>query len=116
MIKSQQKEKKINTTKDKSMVITDEYHLHTKVVAYIRSYHKSCILAAGLGELQETQSKRIQAWRKGYTRGQPDIMIFNCSGVYIGLAIEFKSPQGNGVISMDQKNGMTSCSCEDGMY
>ena len=85
------------------MVITDEYQLRTKVVAYIRSYHKTAIVAAGLGELQDCQSKRIQAWRNGYTRGQPDIMILNCSGQYIGLAIEFKSPQGSGVVSDDQK-------------
>ena len=78
------------------MVIMDEYQLHTKVVAYIRAYHKSALIAAGLGELQDTQSRRLQAWRKGYTRGQPDIMILNCSGPYIGLAIEFKSPKGTG--------------------
>ena len=103
MRKSQENEKTKHTSRDRSMVIMDEYQLHTKVVAYIRAYHKTALIAAGLGELQDTQSRRIQAWRKGYTRGQPDIMILNCSGPYIGLAIEFKSPKGTGELSYDQK-------------
>ena len=84
-------------------MITNETELHCRTVNYIRTYHKSVILAPGLGEIQDCQSKRIQAWRKGYQRGQPDVMLMNISGSYSGLAIEFKSPQGAGIVSDDQQ-------------
>ena len=88
---------------DKTLLITNENELHCRTVNYIRTYHKSAILAPGLGEIQDCQSKRIQAWRKGYQRGQPDIMLMNISGSYKGLAIEFKSPQGTGIVSDEQQ-------------
>ena len=89
--------------KDKTLVIANETELHCRVVDYIRKYHESAILAPGLGEIQDCQSKRIQAWRKGYLRGQPDVMLMNKFGHFSGLAIEFKSPLGNGVGSDDQR-------------
>ena len=89
--------------KDKTLTITNETELHCRVVTYIRTYFgDNAIVAPGLGEIQDCQSKRIQAWRKGYQRGQPDIMLMNKSGHHSGLAVEFKSPQGTGVVSDDQ--------------
>ena len=49
-------------------------------------------MVAGLGENQDTSSKRIDSWKKGYTKGQPDLMIVNYHKDYNGLCIEFKSP------------------------
>ena len=89
--------------KNKTLVISNETELHCRVVDYIRNYHESAILAPGLGEIQDCQSKRIQAWRKGYQRGQPDVMLMNRSGHFSGLAIEFKSPTGTGVVSDEQR-------------
>ena len=51
---------------------------------------------AGLGDMQDTSSKRIDAWRKGYIKGKVDFVLAlknkNCDG----LAIELKNPNGQG--------------------
>ena len=60
-------------------------------------------MVAGLGENQNTSFKRINSWKKGYTKGQPDLMILNYSKDYNGLCIEFKSPNNNYKISDAQK-------------
>ena len=54
-----------------------------------------------LGELQDTSIKRIEAYKKGYMKGQPDIILYKHhkkSEKYKGLCIEFKTRQCNGVI------------------
>ncbi|CAB4025363.1 toxin Bro, partial [Paramuricea clavata] len=60
------------------------------------------VVIPGLGEYQDTSSKRCDAWKKGYKGGQPDIIIENPMGKYKGFAIEFKSPKGTGVASEKQ--------------
>ena len=69
-----------------------EMDLHYKVVDFIRKFFEEAIVVAGLGELQDTSDKRIDAWKKGYTAGQPDILILNRARKFSGLAIEFKTP------------------------
>jgi prophage antirepressor-like protein len=54
--------------------IENEFDLHTKVVNYIKRFY-SLLIIAGLGELQDSKSKRIKSWQKGYQKGQPDIII-----------------------------------------
>ena len=56
-----------------------------------------------LGELQDTCSKRISIWNKGYTKGQPDLMIMNYHKDYSGYCIEFKSSTNNYQVSQAQK-------------
>ena len=46
--------------------IEDEYDLHTKVVQYIRRFYPNVIITPGLGENQDTSSKRIESYKKGY--------------------------------------------------
>ena len=53
--------------------IENEFDLHTKVIDFIRRFFPYSMLVAGLGELQDTKSKRISSHKKGYQRGQPDI-------------------------------------------
>ena len=72
--------------------IENEMDLHCKVVHLIRNYYPNSIMVAGLGENQDTPSKRIDSWKKGYTKGQPDLMIVNYHKDYNGLCVEFKSP------------------------
>lgn len=76
--------------------------LHTKVVGFLRKYHPEAILIAGLGENQDTSSKRINSWKKGYQRGTPDLIIANANRQHSGLAIEFKNPGGTGKTSKEQ--------------
>ena len=81
----------------------DETDLHYKVVQFIRRFFEEAIVIAGLGELQDTSDKRIDAWNKGYTKGQPDILILNRARKHTGLAIELKTPAGTGVLSESQR-------------
>ena len=84
--------------------IENEFDLHSKVVDFIRRFFPYSILVACLGELQDTKSKRISSYKKGYQRGQPDVLLLNKHKGYNGLCIEFKTPLGLGRVSDSQKN------------
>ena len=84
--------------------IENEFDLHSKVVDFIRRFYPNSLLVAGLGELHDTKRKRINSYIKGYQRGQPDMLLLNQHKRYNGLCIEFKTPQGSGVLSEDQKH------------
>ena len=87
---------------NKMMLIANENDLHYKVVQLIRNYYPDALLVAGLGENQDTEEKRLDSYKKGYMRGQPDLMILNYHKSYKGLCIEFKSPTNNYVVSEAQ--------------
>ena len=79
--------------------IMDERDLHIKVISYIRNNHPNAILCAGLSELQDSSTKRIEAYKKGYMKGQFDITILNNHKKYNFLAVELKSPTGLGSLT-----------------
>ena len=87
---------------NKMIMIGNETDLHYKVVSLIRKYYPDSILAAGLGENQDTDDKRLNSYKKGYMRGQPDLMVLDYHKDYKGLCIEFKSPTNNYHISKEQ--------------
>ena len=87
---------------NKMIMIGNERDLHYKVIQLIRNYYPDSILVAGLGENQDTEDKRLDSYKKGYQRGQPDIMILDYHKDYKGLCIEFKSPTNNYCISESQ--------------
>ena len=80
----------------------NEMDLHCKVVELIRNFYPNAIMVPGLGENQDTPDKRINSWKKGYTKGQPDLMILDYHKDYKGLCIEFKSPTNNYHVSEAQ--------------
>ena len=82
--------------------LMNEADLHYKVIEFIRRFWMDAVVVAGLGELQDTSTKRLTSWRKGYTAGQPDILLLNRTRRSCGLAIELKTPLGCGVISAKQ--------------
>ena len=84
------------------IMIGNETDLHYKVVQLIRNYYPDSILIAGLGENQETEEKRLDSYKKGYTHGQPDLMILDFHKYYKGLCIEFKSPTNNYCVTESQ--------------
>ena len=88
---------------NKMIMIGNETDLHYKVVDLIRKYYPDSILVAGLGENQDTEDKRLDSYKKGYTRGQPDLLLLNYHKDYKGLGIEFKSPSNNYHVSEAQK-------------
>ena len=87
---------------NKMIMIGNETDLHYKVVQLIRNYYPDSILVAGLGENQDTEEKRLDSYKKGYQRGQPDLMILDYHREYKGLCIEFKSPTNNYCVSESQ--------------
>ena len=89
-------------TKQNQLVILNERNLHEQVVSYIRKYYPDVLFNASLGEMQDTSEKRIMAYKMGYLKGCPDLMIFEHNKDFNGLCIEFKSPTCNGIISANQ--------------
>ena len=75
----------------------------TEIVEFIRKRYPDVLIVAGLGENQITSEMRLESWRKGYTKGQPDIMLPVKSGCKVGLALELKSPGWNGEASEHRK-------------
>ena len=88
--------------KYEQMSLMNETDLHFKVIDFIRKFFVEAVLVPGLGELQDTEAKRLDAWSKGYKSGQPDIIILNRTRKASGLAIELKTPLGCGTNSVKQ--------------
>ena len=84
--------KMFDNPNNKMFKIENETDLHYKVVQLIRNYYPDSLLVAGLGENQDTEEKRLDSYKKGFQRGQPDLMILDYHIQYKGLCIEFKSP------------------------
>ena len=88
---------------NKMIMTGNETDLHYKVVDLIRRYYPDSILVASLGKNQDTEDKRLDSYKKGYMRGQPDLMVLDYHKDYKGLCIEFKSPTNNYHVSEAQK-------------
>ena len=86
--------------------LMNEADLHYKVVDFIRTFQPEALLVAGLGENQDTDSKRLDSWRKGYTKGQCDLMLVNRNAKWNGLALEFKTPANTGRATPEQTRFM----------
>ena len=82
--------------------IENETDLHVKVVSFLKKRYPHSLFTVALGENQDTVYKRIDSFKKGYLRGSPDLIINNLHKHYTGFCIEFKSPNGRGVLSPDQ--------------
>ena len=85
------------------IVLLNETDLHCKVVGFLRRFFPDCVLVPGLGELQFSPEKRVASYRKGYTSGQPDLLILNNHRQFSGLALELKTPKGDGRLSENQR-------------
>ena len=82
--------------------MSTEKTLHYRVVNFIRKHYPNVIIIAGLGEFQTTGTKKLEAWHKGYTKGQPDLLLLVPHRIFYGFCIELKSPNGGGKLSKDQ--------------
>ena len=82
--------------------IESETDLHVKVVHFLKKRYPHSLFTVTLGENQDTVYKRINSFKKGYLHGSPDLIINNLHKHYTGFCIEFKSPNGRGVLSPDQ--------------
>ena len=82
--------------------IENETDLHVKVVSFLKKRYPHSLFTVTLGENQDTTHKRIDSFKKGYLRGSPDLIINNLHKYYTGFFIEFKNPNGKGILSPDQ--------------
>ena len=80
------------TVRNNQMALFNETDLHESVVKFLRDHFPGIPIIVGLGELQTTEALRLASWAKGYTKGQPDLLIPVRSGRFSGLAIELKTP------------------------
>ena len=82
--------------------IENETDLHVKVISFLKKRFPHSLYMATLGENQCTSAMRIDSYRKGYLHGSPDLIINILHKHYTGFAIEFKNPNGKGILSPDQ--------------
>ena len=76
-----------------AITLKNETDLHYKIAHYIRTHCSKLIVIAGLGEMQDSSDKRLDAFRKGYQGGQPDLIVLGkCPLPRRGYAIELKNP------------------------
>ena len=85
------------------ITISNKNDLHYEVVDIIRRFYPDSILVADLGELQDTEDKRLDSYKKGYMKGQPDLTILKSYKDFMVLGIELKLPTGNYRVSDAQK-------------
>jgi len=95
---------------NKCISINNEYELHKMAVRYLKSTDLlfTCPLPIDL----TTDAMRIQANLKGYSAGTPDLLILSPNDEYAGLALEFKTPTGEGIISKKQYQFIETLSVE----
>ena len=82
--------------------IESETDLHVKVVHSLKKRYPHSLFIVTLGENQDSVYKRIDSFKKGYLCGSPNLIINNLHKNYTGLCIEFKNPNGRGILSPDQ--------------
>ena len=72
-----------------------EERLQSEVVKYISlQYPKSRYCASLGGQYQPYQSQRNRAKRTGYSKGFPDLFIYEARNGFHGLALEIKTHKG----------------------
>ena len=82
--------------------IENETDLHVEVISFLKKRFRHSLFTVKLGENQCTSAMRIDSYKKGYLRGSPDLRVNNLHKHYTGFAIEFKNPNGKGILSPDQ--------------
>ena len=94
-----------NFENKKCYSISNENDLQLEIVKLLR---KSGLLfsCSHTTEMLDTDSKRIDAKKQGYTVGMPDIMIYSAKSTFSGMAIELKNTWGTGEVSSHQKKIM----------
>ena len=95
-----------NFENKKCYSISNEHELQLEVIKLLRKTNLlfSC---SHTSEMLDTDSKRIDAKKSGYTIGMPDIMVYSAKSTFSGMAIELKTPWATGELSSHQKKVMT---------
>tara|TARA_R100000963_G_C4613823_1_gene83389 strand:+ start:215 stop:574 length:360 start_codon:yes stop_codon:yes gene_type:complete len=79
-----------------------EDRLQSEVIKYIQYQYPKVRYCASLGgQYQPHQSQRNRAKRNGYSKGFPDLFIYEARNGYHGLALELKTIKG--IATKEQK-------------
>lgn len=90
----------------------DEHKHQCAFVRYIRMKYKDVLFSASVaGSVQMSVQQWKRATDSGYTKGFPDIVIYEPCGGYHGMAIEMKRKGGS--VRSEQKN-VLKMMCERG--
>ena len=94
-----------NFQNKKCYSIGNENDLQLEVVELLR---KSGLLfsCSHTTEMLDTDAKRIDAKKQGYTVGLPDILVYSSKSTFSGMALELKNTWGSGTVSSHQKKVM----------
>ena len=94
-----------NFENKKCYSISNENDLQLEVVKLLR---KSGLLfsCSHTTEMLDTDAKRINSKKNGYTIGMPDLFVYSARSTFSGMAIELKNCWGSGTVSSHQKNIM----------
>ena len=85
------------------IILKNEQDIQEQVVKFLRKDFPDLLFSAnGLEENLNTDQKRIKASKMGYTNGTPDLIIYSKNKQFNGMALEFKSPTGFGILSKVQ--------------
>jgi hypothetical protein len=105
-----------NYERKKFFQITTQSHLQQEIVKYLKT--TDLLFCASLGGYLDTDQARIMANKEGYQKGQPDIIIYSPSscGNYSGMALELKTPWGNGELGKHQHDWLDLLEDESGYY
>jgi len=89
----------------KKLAVGREDELHYAIANHIRKQYPDATINAGIGEHLTTDHARMDAYLKGYTGGQPDMIIIRGlpNGFQDVLAIELKNPNKKGRLSIKQQ-------------
>ena len=79
-------------TRNQQVQLINEADLHYKIVEFIRKIYPDALIIPGLGENQISSEMRIDSWKKGYPKGQCDLLLPVKSCRKVGLALELKTP------------------------
>ena len=99
-------ENELGTTKQerwktvRELAIGKEDDLHYRIKNHIKKEYPDAVFQPGLGEHLTTDHARMDAYLKGYTKGEPDLKVFRKLPIFFHdvLAIELKNPNGKGVL------------------
>ena len=92
----------IDYGENKTVSLKNEHDLQSEVVSYLRE--TDLTFCANMNGYLDTATKRIRSWQEGMSAGHPDLIIYTPNNTYNGMAIEFKSPTGQGVLSKKQND------------
>lgn len=105
-----------NYESKKFFQITTESQLQQEIVKYLKT--TDLLFCASLGGYLDTDSARLMANKEGYVKGQPDIIIYSPSGCgkFSGMALELKTPWGNGELGKHQHDWLDKLEVESNYY